>query len=249
MEPVVQNRCKPQEQKQDPILTVENLWVKKQVRGQTSTYLLHDIHFRAARGKVLAIVGESGSGKSTLANTIMRFLPYERGEIRLAEDISFKDIQLIFQDPSSAMNPRWTIQNILSEGLLKPDHKKLRHILDAVQLPLSCLKNYPHELSGGQRQRVAIARGLLASPKLFICDEPTSALDISVQAQILNLLKQLQYELGLTYILITHDLDVVGYMADDILILKEGKIIEQGPIKDIWQQPKHEYTKMLLAAT
>ena len=126
---------------------------------------------------------------------------------------------------------------------------ELVKILDAVQMSKSCFKLYPHELSGGQRQRIAIARALLTSPKVLICDEPTSALDISVQAQILNLLKTLQYEMGLTYILITHDLDVVGYMADEVLILKEGEIVEQGRVADIWQQPKNAYTKTLLDAS
>lgn len=235
--------------KQDTLLMVRDLWVRKQTRTSHTTYLLEDIQFSVSRGKVLAIVGESGSGKSTLASTLIGLLPYERGEFKLAEDLGFQDMQLIFQDPSSAMNPRWTIQEILTEGLLKNDSQKLKFILDAVHMPKSCLKNYPHQLSGGQRQRIAIARGLLASPKLLICDEPTSALDISVQAQILNLLKQLQSELDLTYIIITHDLDVVSYIADDILILKNGRIVEQGALVDIWQEPKHEYTQMLLANT
>jgi peptide/nickel transport system ATP-binding protein len=247
LQPKEQQQAPRLEQTHDSILTVQNISVKKQDRGQTSIYLLQDINFSVTRGKVLAIVGESGSGKSTLANTIMGFIRYDKGRFQFASDLCLKDIQLIFQDPSSAMNPRWTIQEVLSEGLLKSDQKKLNYILDAVQMPKSCLKNYPHELSGGQRQRIAIARALLASPKLLICDEPTSALDISVQAQILNLLKQVQHELGLTYILITHDLDVVGYMADEILILKQGRIIEQGPVSRIWQQPQHEYTKMLIA--
>lgn len=147
------------------------------------------------------------------------------------------------------MNPRWSIEKILKEGLKNGDAMELVNILDAVQMNKSCFKLYPHELSGGQRQRIAIARALLTSPKVLICDEPTSALDISVQAQILNLLKTLQQEMGLTYILITHDLDVVGYMADEVLILKEGEIVEQGSVSDIWQQPKNAYTQSLLAAS
>ena len=209
---------------------------------------LKDIKFNLERGKVLAIVGESGSGKSTLANTLMGLMPYQKGKINLAKDLLAQEMQLIFQDPSSAMNPRWSIQEILSEGLLKYDAKKLLSILDAVQMPISCLKHYPHELSGGQRQRIAIARGLLAAPKLLICDEPTSALDISVQAQILNLLQQLKEDMGLSYILITHDLDVVGYMADHVLILKDGEIVEQGLVTEIWNNPKEDYTKTLLAS-
>jgi peptide/nickel transport system ATP-binding protein len=236
------------DRKNDNLLEVSELWVAQNNRNKNNAYLLKDIKFNLERGTVLAVVGESGSGKSTLANTLMGLIPYQKGKINLAKDLLPQEMQLIFQDPSSAMNPRWSIQEILSEGLLKSDAKKLLYILDAVQMPISCLKHYPHELSGGQRQRIAIARGLLAAPKLLICDEPTSALDISVQAQILNLLQQLKKEMGLSYILITHDLDIVGYMADHVLILKDGEIVEQGLVTEIWNNPKKDYTKTLLAS-
>lgn len=152
---------------------------------------------------------------------------------------------MIFQDPAAAMNPRWQIEEILKEGM-KEQVFDLLWILDAVQMNKHCLKMYPHELSGGQRQRIAIARALLSAPKILLCDEPTSALDISVQAQILNLLKNIQAEFGLTYIFITHDLDVVGFLAQDVCVVKEGRIIEKGKLEDIWLSPKHDYTKYLL---
>lgn len=231
------------------ILSVEKLWVAKLHRNQHQGYILKNIHFDLKQGKTLAVVGESGSGKTTLAQTLMGLLPFQKGQFQFSPNVRKQDIQLVFQDPVSAMNPRWSIEKILKEGLKDGDSMELVKIFDAVQMSKSCFKLYPHELSGGQRQRIAIARALLTSPKVLICDEPTSALDISVQAQILNLLKTLQYEMGLTYILITHDLDVVGYMADEVLILKEGEIVEQGRVADIWQQPKNAYTKTLLDAS
>ena len=196
----------------------------------------------------MAIVGESGSGKTTVAQALVGLVPHDRGQIQYASFIKPKDVQLVFQDPASAMNPRWTIQEILKEGQTKPDQDKILTILDAVHMSRSCLRHYPHELSGGQRQRLAIARALLSAPKVLICDEPTSALDISVQAQILNLLKSLQREMRLTYLLITHDLDVVGYMADDMMILRNGVLVEQGKVETLWHDAKHNYTRSLLAS-
>jgi peptide/nickel transport system ATP-binding protein len=227
----------------DVVLEVKNLWVTEQ-----NTPILQDVSFKVYSGRSMAIVGESGCGKTTLANTLMGLHPYEKGDIQFAHYLLRKDIQLIFQDPASAMNPRWTIAQILKEGL--HDYystEKIKWILDAVQMPKSCLECYPHELSGGQKQRIAIARALLGNPKVLICDEPTSALDISVQAQILNLLKKIQHDFGLTLIIITHDLGVVGYLADEILILKQGCVIEKGAMEKIWLQPEHEYTKYLLS--
>ena len=228
------------------ILSVENLWVAKQYRGQHQGYILKNIHFDLKQGETLAVVGESGSGKTTLVYTLMGLVPHERGQFEFSDQINKKDIQLVFQDSFSAMNPRWTIQEVLTESQLTPHQKNLEKMLDAVQMAKTCLKHYPHELSGGQRQRIAIARALLANPKVLICDEPTSALDISVQAQILNLLTTLQKEMGLTYILVTHDLDVVGYMANEMIILKDGECVEKGMVVDIWSRPQHEYTKSLL---
>ena len=230
------------------LLEVQHIWVGQQ--GEKSNhYLLQDLSFPIYAGRILAVVGESGSGKSTLASTLVRFLPCARGEIRYQQGFRPRDIQIVFQDPSSSLNPRWLIQNILQEAGQATPFQQILQMLEAVQMPRSCLKSYPHELSGGQRQRICIARALLAQPKLLICDEPTSALDISVQAQILNLLQDLQQALGFTCVFITHDLDVVSYFADDLLILRDGKMVEYGPLLEIWHQPKMQYTQELLAAT
>lgn len=227
---------------QSIILDVKDLCVVEQ-----KINILRDVSFQVFAGRSMAIVGESGCGKTTLANTLMGLHPYTKGEIKFAPYLMRKDIQLIFQDPASAMNPRWSIEQILKEGLQDNySNEKIQWILESVQMPTSCLSYYPHELSGGQKQRVAIARALLSNPKVLICDEPTSALDISVQAQILNLLKKIQHDFGLTLMVITHDLGVVGYLADDILILKQGCVIEKGAMEKIWLQPEHEYTKYLL---
>ncbi len=235
------------------ILNVQNLSVKAQndrVRFTKSKvqWILKDINFQLIKGKTLAIVGESGSGKTTLARTIVGLFPKAHGLIEIASELKNKDIQFVFQDPSAAMNPRWQIRQILLEGNNLKEEQELFWILDAVQMNKHCLSLYPHELSGGQRQRIAIARALLARPKILICDEPTSALDISVQAQILNLLKNIQSEFGLSYILITHDLDVVGYMADDVCVLKDGVMVESGSVEQILKNPLHEYTKYLISA-
>lgn len=224
------------------ILRVRDLSVEEDQK-----IILQDIHFDVKAGKTLAIVGESGCGKTTLAQTLMGLRTPTKGMIEFDSAVNRKDVQLIFQDPASAMNPRWSIQRILKEGLRDGYDDKIKLILDAVQISHRCLNHYPHELSGGQKQRIAIARALLSQPKILVCDEPTSALDISVQAQILNLLKEIQHDFGLTLLIITHDLGVVGYLADDVLILKQGSIIEKGSIEDIWLKPKHEYTKYLLS--
>lgn len=237
---------KPKQLSNEVILQVKELYVKKDNGQKASQYILKNINFSLVQGRTLAIVGESGSGKTTLAQTLVGLFPNVQGEILFAPYIKKKEVQLVFQDPASAMNPRWTIEQVLKEGQSFKNDGEILSILDAVHMSKTCLKHYPHELSGGQRQRLAIARALLSSPKLLICDEPTSALDISVQAQILNLLKSLQSEMGLTYVLITHDLDVVGYMADDMMILKDGEQVEQGAVQDLWHHPRHPYTKTLL---
>lgn len=231
----------------EAILEVSELWVSKSEKKGQEEFILKDINFKLKHGKTLAIVGESGSGKTTLAHVLMGLMPAKKGNIFFSENLSSNEIQFIFQDPSSAMNPRWSILEILKEGKTDTHFQKLSLILDAVQMPSSCLQKYPHELSGGQRQRIAIARALLASPKLLICDEPTSALDISVQAQILNLLQELKIEMKLTYMLITHDLEVVSYMADQVLILQGGEVVEQGNLMEIWHHPEQDYTKLLLS--
>ncbi len=219
------------------------------------------------RGRTLALVGESGCGKTTVALSVLRLLPEAQGEIwfsgtRLdADNLDAealrnlrRKMQMIFQDPASSMNPRHRVFDIVAEGLkaLGMDKKtmvaRVEALLEQVGLSKEAMQRYPHEFSGGQRQRICIARALAVSPELLICDEPTSALDVSVQAQILNLLRQLQQELGLSYLFITHNLAVVAYLADEVAVMYLGRIVEKGPARTLLSQPQHPYTQSLLAS-
>lgn len=223
------------------------------------------LSFDLRQGKTLALVGESGCGKTTVSRALLRLLPIAGGEIyyRNQDILSLKggalrhyrkNVQIIFQDPFSSMNPRMTVGDILAEGMRAQGMKravisaKQNQLLEKVNLPKTSLDRYPHQFSGGQRQRICIARALATTPDILICDEPTSALDVSVQAQILNLLKELQYEMGISYLFITHNMGVVSYIADDVLVMKEGKAVEFGTVKQIFTQPQHAYTKQLLGA-
>jgi peptide/nickel transport system ATP-binding protein len=240
-------------------------------RGEERTILaVDDISFDVPRGKCLGIVGESGSGKTTLGKLIMRALEPDagtityddRGKLLNLSDASPKEllacrqrIQFIFQDPFSALNPRMTVYDIISEPLIIHNigdeayrTEMVRELLALVGLDPRFLNRYPHSFSGGQRQRIGIARALALKPDLLLCDEPVSALDVSVQAQILNLLKDLQQELHLTYIFISHNLAVVDYIADIIAVMCAGRMVETAPRELLFKQPVHPYTKALLAA-
>lgn len=214
-------------------------------------------------GQTLALVGESGSGKTTVGRALLQLLPISSGDIyyrgknltdlKGRERRHFKKrVQIIFQDPYSSMNPRMTVGQIIGEGMQSlglSNQERLNkqlQLLDQVHLPQTSLTRYPHQFSGGQRQRICIARAMAAGPEIIICDEPTSALDISVQAQILNLLKTLQIELGIAYLFITHNMAVVSYLADDVLVMRHGQVIETGTALQILKTPQHPYTKMLL---
>ena len=225
-----------------------------------------DVSFEIKKGETLGLVGESGCGKSTLSKAIMGILPATSGSILYAgKDLvrlaprEWKDmrtnIQMVFQDPYSSLNPRMTIGDILKEPLIVhqivPADRQMaevRRLLDIVQLPADAVHKYPHQFSGGQRQRIGVARALSVRPQLLICDESVSALDVSVQAQILNLLKQLQQELGLTYLFISHDLNVVHYISDRVMVMQTGAIVETGTAEDVLQHPQNEYTKKLLSS-
>jgi peptide/nickel transport system ATP-binding protein len=218
-------------------------------------------------GKTLALVGESGCGKTTLGKSLLNLITNDSGKVTLG-GVNLKDLsgeqlrqqrahmQIIFQDPFSSMNPRMLVGDVIAEGLkaLRPDVKPLAckaivsDLLKQVGLPEDSALRYPHEFSGGQRQRICIARALAVGPKLIVCDEPTSALDVSVQAQIIELLKRLQKEQGISYLFITHDLAVVAEIADDVAVMYEGKIIEQGKVEQVLFKPQHQYTKKLLSA-
>jgi len=236
------------------------------VKKQRIIKALNNVSLSIKKGETLAIVGESGSGKSTLARCLLQLLSLDQGELFFkgknlnsldAEGKKYlkRHIQMVFQDPYASLNPRMKISEILEEGLLIHDlgdkfsrDKKMRDMIKKVGLEVSDLNKYPHQFSGGQRQRIGIARALIVEPELVICDEPVSALDVSIQAQILLLLKELQKELGLSYLFISHDLRVVRHMADNIAVMHQGKIVEQGSIKDIYEKPKANYTRELLNA-
>jgi len=215
----------------------------------------------------LALVGESGCGKTTVGKSVLQLIRPTAGNVNFGEvDLTQlssqqlrphrSNIQIIFQDPFSSMNPRMMVMDIIEEGMVTQGlggdaagrARRVDELLTQVGLSPDVKHRYPHEFSGGQRQRICIARALAVEPKLIICDEPTSALDVSVQAQILNLLKDLQDQLGLSYLFITHDLSVVEYLAHDVAVMYLGRIVEQGTVQDVMENPMHPYTKALLSA-
>ena len=226
-----------------------------------------NVSFTVERGKTLGIVGESGCGKSTTGRTILRLIEPTAGTVLFeGKDVSKlnrhemralrKDMQIIFQDPFSSLDPKMPINALISEpivnaGLIKNKKKleqRVLELMETVGLAPRLYNSYPHELDGGRRQRVGIARALALDPKFIVCDEPVSALDVSIQAQILSLLKKLQRERGLTYIFITHDLSVIYYFADDIAVMYLGKLVEKAPAEELFAHPMHPYTRALLSA-
>ena len=228
---------------------------------------VNDVSLQLRRSKTLALVGESGCGKTTVGKSIVRLLQITQGDMTFkGQDlVNLKgeqlracrsDLQIVFQDPYSSLNPRMLVGDIIEEGMvslgveLDPAKRKqaVKKLLQQVDLPEDAMNRYPHEFSGGQRQRICIARALAVQPKVIICDEPTSALDVSVQAQVLNLLKDLQQQLGMSYLFITHDMSVVSYLADEVAVMYQGEIVEHGDAMSVLQQPQHDYTKKLLAA-
>lgn len=235
-------------------------------KKKTQIKAVDDISFEVLKGKITSIVGESGCGKSTTAKLLMGIEEKTSGEIIFEDkEISHfskeelkeyrKNVQIIFQDPYSSLNPRWSVGEIISEPLLlntnlskKEIKQKVLELMNKVGLQEDWFWRYPHQFSGGQRQRIGIARALSLSPKVIICDEPVSALDVSIQAQVLNLLLDLQDELNLTYVFISHDLGVVEHISDEIFVMYFGKIVEKGNVDEIFSNPKHDYTKKLIDA-
>ncbi|WOO40949.1 ABC transporter ATP-binding protein [Rubellicoccus peritrichatus] len=226
-----------------------------------------DVSFSVKAGTTVGLVGESGSGKTTIGRSIIKLAPITGGQIKYrGVDIASmpnrpffpyrKKIQMVFQDPFNSLNPRMTIYQVISEPLeihfkdwnASKRRERVAELLKTVGLEADHMERYPHEFSGGQRQRIGIARALAVEPEFIICDEPVSALDVSVQAQIVNLLQDLQAQLGLTYLFIAHDLAVVEHISDEVLVMTGGKIVEQASADEIYSNPQHEYTRKLLDA-
>ncbi|MDQ6995729.1 MAG: ABC transporter ATP-binding protein [Mariprofundaceae bacterium] len=226
-----------------------------------------DVSFQLKTGESLAIVGESGSGKSTVARLVMRLIEASKGEIVWqGNDVTKmsdrqlrqhrQHIQMVFQDPFASLNPRMRIWESVAEGLRvhAPElnqsqrQEKVADMLERCGLSASTMQRYPHQFSGGQRQRIGIARALIVKPKVLVLDEPVSALDVSVQAQILNLLADIQADMGVAYLFISHDLSVVRHIAKRVLVMFQGKVVEEGSVLDVFTKPQHEYTQNLLAA-
>lgn len=250
------------------LLRVENL--KKYF--YTPAGVLHavdDVNFTLNKGETLGVVGESGCGKSTMGRTILRLHDHTDGKVYFEGKNIFeadkkemknlrKDMQIIFQDPFASLNPRATVRDAIAEPMLVQKlygkgekealQKRVEELMELVGLAKRLTNSYPHELDGGRRQRIGIARALALKPKFIVCDEPVSALDVSIQAQILNLMQDLQDSLGLTYLFITHDLSVVKHFSNDILVMYLGQMVEKAPADTLFATPLHPYTKALLSA-
>jgi oligopeptide/dipeptide ABC transporter ATP-binding protein len=254
------------------ILRVENLKKHFPVRRgffqRTVDWVraVDDVSFAVARGSTLGLVGESGCGKTTVARMVLQLLPADSGRIWYnGTDICGysdrdmrplrREIQIVFQDPYGSLNPRMTVGQTLAEGLRtkglrdrRRTRARIEQLLELVGMAPAARDRYPHEFSGGQRQRIGIARALSVEPALVVCDEPVSALDVSIQAQILNLIKDLQERLGLSYLFISHDLNVVGYLCHHVAVMHQGQIVEYAPAEAVFENPLHPYTHALLAA-
>ncbi|MBW6397440.1 ATP-binding cassette domain-containing protein [Roseomonas sp. HJA6] len=254
-----------------PLLQLDGLAKKFPVRdalgrSKGAVHAVDGVSLAVGQGEVLAIVGESGCGKSTLGRLMLNLITPDSGTVRFAGDdlatlspkalrAKRRDMQLIFQDPFASLDPRMTVEQAVAEPLRlhrivprSQERARVAELLARVGLRPELARRWPHEFSGGQRQRVAIARALASEPKLIIGDEPVSALDVSVQAQVVNLLSDLIRDLGLTFVLISHDLGVVRHIADRVAVMYLGRIVEQGPAEDVLTAPKHPYTRALLAA-
>jgi oligopeptide transport system ATP-binding protein len=253
-----------------PLLEVCHLSVSFPAARGEPIRAVDDVSFVVEQGTTVGLVGESGSGKTTIGRALLKLVPanasvagqafFDGREILGLRERAFRplrrEIQMIFQDPFNSLNPRQRVASIIAEpleihcrALSKPERRaRVAELLVQVGLPPEAMNRYPHEFSGGQRQRIGIARALAARPRFIVCDEPVSALDVSVQAQIVNLLQDLQEQLGLTYLFIAHDLAVVEHISSQVLVMHAGRIVEAASAAAIYQNPQHEYTRRLLAA-
>jgi oligopeptide transport system ATP-binding protein len=255
----------------EPLLEIRGLITSYSARGGLfggELQAVAGVDLDVAAGETLGLVGESGSGKTSIARSIVRLVPPKAGTIKFeGRDLATlrpaelrrlrRNVQMIFQDPYASLNPRMTVRQLVGEGWeIHPDivprsqrQKELGRLLELVGMNPDHADRYPHQFSGGQRQRIGIARALAVRPRLLVCDEPVSALDASIQAQIINLLVDLQKELGLAYLFISHDLGVIRRVSDRIAVMYLGRIVETGPVEDVYLQPTHPYTLALLSAT
>lgn len=252
-----------------PLLEVRELRKEFPGRGRVPFVAVDDVTFDVAAGETLSIVGESGSGKTTLTRLILRLMEPTAGTVAFDGNVlgdlpanrlrkMRRQMQVVFQDPYSSMNPRMRVHDIVAEPLVTHESStygskfaartRVTELLESVGLEADAARRYPHEFSGGQRQRISIARAIALKPRLVVLDEPTSALDVSVQAQVLKLLTDLQTELGLTYIFVSHNLAVVGQISDRVAVMQHGKIVELGDAKQVLYSPTHPYTQTLLDA-
>lgn len=248
----------------EKIMEIKNLKKYFMMKGKKVLKAVDNITIDINKGEVLSLVGESGSGKTTMGRTVSRLYGKTAGEVtykgKPIESYNIKEfskkVQMIFQDPQASLNPRMTIGDIVAEGLdihkLYADKKerteKIYNLLETVGLNKEHANRFPHEFSGGQRQRIGIARALAVDPEMIVCDEPISALDVSIQAQVVNLLKDLQQQKGLTLLFIAHDLSMVKYISDRVAVMYRGKIVELGSPEDVYDNPVHTYTKSLISA-
>ncbi|GGA20773.1 ABC transporter ATP-binding protein [Paenibacillus physcomitrellae] len=250
-----------------PLIEVDGLKKFFNVGQGKTLKAVNDISFSIQKGETLGLVGESGCGKSTAGRTILRLYEPTAGSVRFEGTDIYKlspgkmkamrrDMQMIFQDPYASLNPRFTVMDIIGEALdihglagsRMERKKRVEELLDLVGLKSDHASRYPHEFSGGQRQRIGIARALAVNPKFIICDEPISALDVSIQAQVVNLLTELQNRLGLTYLFVAHDLSMVKHISDRVAVMYLGKVVELAPSDELYSNPQHPYTKTLLSA-
>lgn len=246
------------------LLSLRNLVIDYETNAGV-VHAVNDVSFDIKAGETLGLVGESGCGKSTLGKAIMRLVPVTAGSVILdGQDITHLSpaklrpvrakMQMIFQDPQNSLNPRRTVGTLIAQPLqvtarpAKEIQVRVAELMAQVGLPPDAAQRYPHEFSGGQRQRISIARAMALNPKLVICDEPVSALDVSIRAQVINRLQDLSEELGVSYLFISHDLTMVQHIADRLMVMYLGRIVESGPAAEIWKRPAHPYTAALLAA-